>query len=256
MGTGQTHRGSPETPVIFPAFPWLVDGNKYEAYLESAIAHLKAQECPEAEILPPFLTEPLDKPPSFEFANAIEQMIHVTPKLNEIIEEFLKSNATHLWFLNADAEVPSHALCKLLELDVDVISGLSPPHSSREKSTALIWKPAPSPEYEWSKPWYKMIWMKQAYGNIIGGTQVIATGHFCMLCKRRVFEQFSPNFEPLRFLYDYPQPDGSETEGSETRFWREAQELGFICLIHGGVVVGHLPDFPLEMLEEWLKIET
>lgn len=260
MEKGQAYQRSSETPVVFPAIPWLIDGNKYEVLLESAIAHIKAQECPGVKLLPPFLTETIDKPRGFEFGRTpqgrIEQMIHVTPKLNEIIEEFLNSDATHLWLLNADAEVPSDALHKMLEMDVDIISGLSPPHTMKEKTTAVIWMPPPSPEFEWSKPWYKMIWMKDAYNKVLGSSYIIATGHFCMLCKRRVFERFSPKFEPLRFKYDYPSKDKKEVEGSEVRFWREAQELGFICLVRGDIVVGHLPEFPLEMLEGWLKIEA
>jgi len=260
VGTEQTLRGSTENPVVFSAIPWLFNGNKYEAYLESAVAHIKAQECPGVTLLPPFLTEPLDKPDGFEFERTPEgrckQMAQVTPKLNEIIEEFLKSGATHLWLLNADAEVSPDALRKLLELDVDVISGLSPPHDMKEKTTAHIWQPAPSPEYEWSKPWYKMVWMKDAYGNIFGGGQIIATGHFCMLCKRRVFELFSSAFEPLRFKYEYPNVDCRDAEGSEMRFWREAQELGFMCLIHGKILVGHLPEWSLETLEKYYPRKT
>jgi len=90
--------------------------------------------------------------------------------------------------------------------------------------------------------------MNQAYGKIIGGDQVIATGHFCLLCKRRVFERFSPKFEPLRFKFDPPQKHGSEVV-----FWEEAQELGFICRVHGNVLCGHNPEFPLIMLEGIFK---
>jgi len=172
-------------------------------------------------------------------------MRHVTPKLNEIIEEFLKTDATHLWFLNADNEVPPDALCKLLELDVDIASGISPPHYSKRKATVMNWRPPPSPEYSWSKPWYKISKMKDVFGKIIGGDRTIATGHFCMLCKRRVFEQFSPLYEPLRFKYDPPQK-----LGSEILFWQDAQELGFVCRIDGSVLCGHLPEFPLVMLEK------
>lgn len=246
MGYRKTQSRSPSTPiVVFPAIPWLINGNKYEPFLESCIAHIQAQECPEVEVLPPFLTKPYDPPVEF---TAKEQVIYVTPKLNEIIEEFLKTDATHLWFLNADQEVPPDALCTLLELDVDVSSGISPPHYSKTKTTALRWMPPPSPEYSWSTPWYKLYRFNDIYGKVIGGDRTIATGHFCMLCKRRVFERFSSKYEPLRFRYDPPQKLGSEIV-----FWQDAQELGFICRIHGGVLVGHLPEFPLAELKAWLE---
>ncbi len=238
MGSRITHQGSEETPVVFPAVPWLVDGNRFEPLLESALTHVKAQECPDAEILSPFLSTPFPLGTTF---NAKEQMGFLNIKLNEIIEAFLESDATHIWFVDADSEVPPDALHILLEMDVDISSGISPPHFSRKKSTVLRWMPPASPEYEWSRPWYKAYPLRQVYGKIWGEGQIIATGHFCMLCKRRVFE----GDEPLRFVYEPPQ-----RLGNEVLFWQTAQELGFTCRINGEVLCGHTPQFPLEMIKK------
>ena len=87
--------------------------------------------------------------------------------------------------------------------------------------------------------------MNEVLGKILGGDQIVATGHFCMLCKRRVFEKFSPLYEPLRFIYEPPT-----RITNEVLFWQMAQELGFICRIHGGVLCGHLPEFPLAVLQK------
>jgi len=87
--------------------------------------------------------------------------------------------------------------------------------------------------------------MLEIYGTILGEGQIVATGHFCMLCKRRVFERISLDFEPLRFVYDPPQ-----RLGNEVLFWFTAQELGFKCRIDGNVLCGHLPQFPLKMIQE------
>ena len=170
MGTDQTNRGSKETPVVFPAIPWLVDGNKFEPFLESALAHLKAQKCPDAKVLSPFLSEPY--PPGTTF-NIKEQMGFLNVKLNEIIEAFLESGATHLWFVDADCETPPNALQKLLEMDVDIASGVSPPHFSKRKSTALKWMAPPSPEYKWSRPWYRSYKMRDVLGKILGEDRFI-----------------------------------------------------------------------------------
>ena len=242
MGTEKTHRGSPETPVVFPGIPWLVSGNRFEPLLESCLAHIKAQGCPTAEIMPPHLSEPYPDGTTFTAKGAME---FLNPKLNEIIETFLETDATHLWFVDADCEAPSDALCKLLALDVDIASGVSPPHYSWKKSTVLRWMPAPSPEFEWSRPWFKSYKMHEVYDKIFGEDQIVATGHFCMLCKRRVFEQVSPESEALRFIYEPPQ-----RLANEVLFWYTAQELGFECRIDGSILCGHLPQFPLEMMRE------
>lgn len=242
MGTEKTYRGSPETPVVFPGIPWLVNGNHFEPLLESCLAHIKAQECPTAEMMPPHLSEPYPDGTTF---TARGEMIFLNPKLNEIIEAFLETDATHLWFVDADCEPPPDALHKLLELDVDVASGISPPHYSMKKSTVLRWMPAPSPEHEWSRPWFKPYKIKDVRDEILGEDQIIATGHFCMLCKRRVFERVTPDSEPLRFIYDPPQ-----RLTNEVLFWYTAQELGFECRIDGSILCGHQPEFPLQMMQK------
>lgn len=240
MGENTTYRGSEETPIVFPAIPWLVDGNRFEPLLEFALASIKAQEPSDSEVLPPFLSEPFPLGTTF---NKKEEMCFLNIKLNEIIEVFLGSEATHLWFVDADAELPPDALNKLLKMDVDIASGISPPNFSRRKSTVLRWMPPASPEYEWSRPWYKAYSLRDAYGKIFGEDRIIATGHFCMLCKRHVFEPSSPEKPPLRFVYDPPQ-----RLTNEVLFWQTAQELGFKCRINGEVLCGHLPNFPLELI--------
>ena len=45
---------------------------------------------------------------------------------NTIVEEFLKTDATHLFFIDADTVPPPDALDKLLSADKDIISGLTP----------------------------------------------------------------------------------------------------------------------------------
>ncbi|GAG17143.1 unnamed protein product, partial [marine sediment metagenome] len=101
MGTETTDRGSPETPVIFPAIPWLKNGTIYDVFLESCLSHLKAQKCDNAKILSPVLSSTVTDE---EFAKT-KQMTLITPKLNELVEKFREAEeATHILFLNADAE--------------------------------------------------------------------------------------------------------------------------------------------------------
>jgi len=73
----------------------------------------------------------------------------------------------------------------------------------------------------------------------------LATGAFCMLTKRRVFEKHHPKLTPLRFRWNPPQD-----YGIDLTFWNDARLWGFTSAIHGGVLCGHLPQFPLEELEE------
>ena len=233
MGSEEADRGIPETPVIFPAIPWLLDGTIYDGYLESCLAHLKAQKCDGVEILPPYLSSTI----TIEEYSLTSQMKLVTPKLNELVEASRKTEATHILFLNADAEIPSNALHDLLEHNVDVASAVSPPHQSKYWSTVKYWVPPPTPEEMWSTPYFKNYKMCEVRGRVLRDGPLIGTGHFCMLVRRGVFDGF-------RFRWNPPK----QKIGSELTFWMDAQMLGYKCVIDGRILCGHLPEFPLEEL--------
>lgn len=244
MGSEEADRGSPETPVVFPAVPWLKDGTIYDGFLESSLEHLKAQECDAVEVFPPVLSSTVTDE---EYANT-SQMKLVTPKLNELVEKFRETDATHILFLNADTEIPSNALHTLLGHDVDVASAISPPHYvvsakapprlAKQWSTVFHWVPPPTPERDWSVPYFRALKMDEVRGFVLGGCEMVGTGHFCMLVRRRVFDHF-------RFRWNPPR----QTIGSELTFWQDAQMLGYKCRIDGRILCGHLPEYPLEELE-------
>ena len=76
--------------------------------------------------------------------------------------------------------------------------------------------------------------------KILGENERVAAGNGCLLIKRRVFEAYSPHYEPLRFRYEKGLP------GSDILFFMDAQEIGFSARIHGDIVCGHLPNYPLD----------
>ena len=140
MGQEETNRGSPEV-IVFPAIPWLHDDTDYDIYLESCLAHLKAQEIPpNVKVLPVYMTPVLDECEELTKENVGTIM---AVKHNEIIDAFLETDATHLWFLNADNEIPPDALKLSLEHDVDVVSGISVPRKTARYTTTFSYQPAP-----------------------------------------------------------------------------------------------------------------
>ena len=134
MEAQESNSGSPEV-IILPAIPWLRDGIGFEPYLESCLAHLKAQEIPpNVTVLPPFITPPIDD--DVEIPEKYRYDIS-TPKLNETVDALQESDATHLLLLDADNEFPTYAIKLLLEHDVDVASAISPPHKTWKYTTAF-----------------------------------------------------------------------------------------------------------------------
>jgi len=169
---------------------------------------------------------------------------HSAQNVNRYIEAFLKTDATHMWMLDADMEAPPHALCELLKLDVDVASGVTFPHNWLTATTAMKWLPKMRPKSPKSKPYYKFLRPNQIFGNIMKTPTKMATGAFCILIRRRVFEKHHPKVKAIRFRWKEPQEYGIDIQ-----FWDDAQYLGFTAAIHGGIVCGHLPEHSLEVLE-------
>lgn len=157
----------------------------------------------------------------------------VARKMNEIMDKSLGTNCTHIWLVDADCELPSDALEELIRLDVDIASGVSPTHSDWNETTAA---------WELLGGGLKFYRRMDIEGRVVGESEVVATGGFCMLIKRRALLRYSPHHEPLRYQI---KKEGKSMYGPELQFFIDAQRMGFSVRIHGGVICGHLPEWPL-----------
>jgi len=258
MGSKETDRGSPEI-IVFPAIPWLHDDTKYDAYLESCLAHLKAQEIPpNVTVLPVYLTAVLEECEELTKENVGTIM---AVKHNEIIDAFLETDATHLWLLNADNEIPPDALKRLLEHDVDVISGISVPQKTNRYTTTFLYHAAPTPKMLQSEPYFRPYRFEDLKDKVVGDRGIVATGHFCCLVKRHVFDVIRFRWPGARIVRskgvqcphcgeEFKEEfacRGSKV-GYELLFWMDVQMVGFSARVDGHVVCGHLPSFPLAEL--------
>lgn len=157
----------------------------------------------------------------------------VATKNNNIIDKFMKTDCTHVLLLNADCELPTHAIEELIRLDVDIASGVSPPHSDWNATTVGWQRPDGALQF------YRRMDIE---GKVVGEDRCVATGNFCLLAKRRVFKRYSRHHDPLRYqIYR----ERKYVLGPELQFFVDACEMGFSVRVHGGVMCGHLPDWPL-----------
>ncbi len=167
------------------------------------------------------------------FGNNRSRVAAITEKLNELREAFIISGASHLWILDADVQVPSHALDSLLRLDVDIASGVYPTHSDKERITGGIMS---------RKGKMYFGFLSKLKGRVLdGGAEYVGAGNGCLLIKRRVFTEGLLDGEPLKFRY------GKFRRSSDLQFFMDAQNMGFEARIHEGVLCGHLPEYPLSM---------
>ncbi len=153
----------------------------------------------------------------------------VAKSLNVIVDRFLETNCTHLWLCNADTEYPEDAVEILLRMDVDIASGVSPTHNDWNETT-IGW--------ETQQGGLKFFRRMDVVGKVLGVEEMVATGNFCILIKRRVFE-----WEGCLRFREVKPPEG--IYGHELQFFIDAQKMGMSVRVNGNVMVGHLPEWPL-----------
>lgn len=223
---------------VFTAIPNLRKGDEYGGYLGSVLNHLHAQET-SVKVLEPYITTNYHgkfKPGEDSKLDAI------TYQMNRIVDKFMASDATHLFFNDGDVEIPPDTIDTLLRHNVDLASGVYPFKNFDSVYAMLFGRMAEN------KPCGNFIprdW-DHMKGRVWGEKDKWSGGSGCMLVKRRVFQRYHPNIPPLRFSRD----GGCSLD---TLFWKRVQDAGFTARVDARVVCGHLPEHPLNEINEWLK---
>lgn len=110
---------------------------------------------------------------------------------NHIVEEFLKTDYTHLLFIDSDTIPPADAITKLLAADKEIVSALTPivEHDENRKND--------------SQGFYRKYnvvgWHDKHVNEFIGLVPCKGAGSSCILIRRDVFEKMSKPW--YRFVY-------------------------------------------------------
>lgn len=149
----------------------------------------------------------------------IRQSWAVTTGRNGLVQLFLKSDCTHLLFVDDDTIIPHDAGDRLFALDAPVAVGVYPlvfNGSIGMSVMPLDWQGSP-----WPEPW------------IEGAFPVLHSGLGCALIRREVFEAMK-----------YPWFTWLETKeggyvGEDIEFCRKTRAAGFEILCDGDLHCGH-----------------
>ena len=171
-------------------------------------------------------------PPTME-----QGLAGVVEATNFLVQKCLDEDWDRLWIVEADVEVPKHALVRLFSGGGDIDLGIYPNHRSDElRMMAGFFQEHP----DRVKPLVRSVFgVDQLRGKVFSG--MVWAGIGCALIRRRVFER-------LHFVYS--EHEFRRKVGVHDQlFLFEAQLRGFLVLLHGGVFCGHLPEWPLKELE-------
>jgi hypothetical protein len=148
---------------------------------------------------------------------------------NLLIDKCVGEGFDYLFLVQADVEVPEDSYRNLAGLGVDVAQGVVPRHDDREALIAGFMDEA-------KKVWY--LPRSVVAGQILSGW--VFAGLSCTLIKRRVLEA------GIRFKF---QPG----IGEDILFMFDVQSRGFVAKVHGGVLCGHLPEWPLGSVPNFMS---
>ena len=222
--------------TVFVGVPCLKEKDRYAGYLAGALKHVEAAlQGVDHRV---FVSPPSRKP---SWAGLVECQ-------NRILDEFLKGSADFLWLtegirrnlnvqlhkpqkisadflwlVELDVEVPPDAFRKLRSLDVDLACG----YVRRHNGDGLILGFLDDNMRVWYLP------ESAVRGNVLSGW--VMAGTSCLLLKRRVFES------GFRFACE-------RNVTLDILFMYQIQSLGFKAKVHGDVLCGHLPEWPLSTI--------
>ena len=170
-------------------------------------------------------------------ATHMQGLAGVVEASNFLVRKCVVEGYDFLWIVEADVEVPRHALVRLLSDVSDISLGIYPNHRSDLRLMAGYFQEHP----DRVKPLVHSVFgVEQLRGKVFCG--MVWAGIGCALIRRRVFER-------LHFVYS--QHEFERLVGVHDQlFLLDAQRLGFKVLLHGDVLCGHLPEWPLQKLEE------
>ena len=161
----------------------------------------------------------------------------VVEATNFLVQKCLDEDWDRLWIVEADVEVPKHALVRLLSGGGDIELGIYPNHRSDLRLMAGYFQE----RCDRVKPVvHSVIDVEQLRGKVF--ESMVWAGIGCALISRSVLER-------LRFVWD--QYEFQRFVGVHDQlFLFQVQQLGFSVFLHGDVLCGHVPEWPLNKLEE------
>ena len=223
---------------VFCGIPNLANRDKYSNYRSYVLDAIRKQKT-SFEVMEPYITPP--HAGLFEHGND-SRLNAITGRMNDIVNKYMTSDASHLWIVDGDVEPPIHAVDTLLRDNVDVASGVYPYHNFAESKAMIFGRMVKDHPCGFFRP---RVW-EHMKGQVFGSEEEPWSGGTgCILIKRRVFKRHHPKIEPLRF-----NKEGDC--GADMLFWKNVQTIGFTARVDARVVCGHLPNYRLKDIDEWL----
>lgn len=224
---------------VFVGIPSLSRKDRYDSYISSVLNSIRTQKT-DITILEPYITPPH----SGIYQHGDRSRLNaITGRMNNIVDRFMTTDATHLFINDGDVETPSHAIDTLIRHNVDVASGVYPFHNFDSVYSMAFGRVTPN-----DNPCGKIRPRDWDYmkGHVFGEDEQWGGGTGCVLIKRRVFKRHHHKIAPLRFSRDGDC-------GLDIFFWKRVQDAGFTARVDANVVCGHLPKYPLKYIKSWIR---
>lgn len=142
---------------------------------------------------------------------------------NHVVQEFLKSDCTHLFWIDSDVVPPPDALERLLALNRPAVAGI-----------VFCMKVGGRGEYFPYPATFKRDEDKFKIHYGVGIAKIDACGGGCLMVERRVYEAIGPR--PYEYVYD---ENGNLQLTCDFNIWEKARRAGFALYCDYGVQCDH-----------------
>lgn len=148
---------------------------------------------------------------------------------NEIVDQFLKTDCTHLLWLDSDTIPPADGLRKLLAINQDIVSAITPiieyDDAQKDSESNGFYK-------KWNCVGIDNKFVKPNSGVV----PIHGAGGSCLLVKRRVYEDMP---KPC-YRFQYADDNGKECfAGEDISFVAKAIGRGFTAFADTSIICGH-----------------
>jgi GT2 family glycosyltransferase len=145
---------------------------------------------------------------------------------NAGVAKFLKTEHSHLMFIDDDVRVPQHAITRLLECDADIAGGCYV-FLSEKGERGLVPSLAVKRGGRWQEGWFD------------GVVEAESVGCGCMLIRREVFGRIGEAPEWFQWPTWLDMNGLLACRSDDVDFCRRAKLVGCSVMAHGDVRCGH-----------------
>lgn len=163
----------------------------------------------------------------------------------ELAQSAVEMGADYLFFLDSDMMVPDFTLIAMLQMNVDIVTGLGFTNHAARPVPSIYLRLPEKERADLDKPYTPLFFYHQSPKPVL---EVDACGMHCCLIKTDVFHKIA---EAHNSMIEWFNPFARNGCGEDFSFCRRAQDVGYKIYARLDIKCGHFPRWPRTIDEDF-----